>query len=729
MNQLSIRDYIYYHSISLSCRTFLIAVVYQLQHSNTAITIIIIIVIMIKELFAVSINTTSAEKTLASAISILENNDIALELLPPKSDTEGWKEITATLGLSFAQTLALKKHTDVQTQVLTAQTATRAPSREMPKPPKPPEATEEDFSLSSASALKDCLQLLPDATVIESLVGPGHCLSNMLPTSAGITHQQILDIVNFHREAIRAIAVKPDIDVELLVVIRLYTIQSPIPFYHYVNKVLNSPDRTGLENIAPFMRLLIRALHAMEDTGYGFTGQAYRGVKIGDCTALQAKYDNHEIVFRPESLITFASFTSVTRESRQVQNFGEEYGHSIFFHFLSVRGIDVSSVSMYPEEAEILVIPPAVFRVGGSCKLYRKLTVPLTQVEQEGASYLRRAATAVVPVSREVRLLSGSDATVPSPVSILQILSDHYNMVMRGSRSDWHSLKEHATKAVPLACALVAICYSKENICIVPNDANEASSWASRSLTWLRDEADRGCKYAQFALAELFMCCRSMIKSDKSEAIKLYRLAADQRLASAQCRLGYCYDGGIGVTKDKREAARLYRLAADQGDVNALWNLAVSYKQSSGMATDQRESVRLFKLAADRGYAGAQLYLGMRCEDGVGVTQNDTEALRWYRLAADQGSAAAQYRLGHCYRQGVIVSMDENEAARWFRLAADGGDPNAQCCLGRCYEHGTGVTKDRVEAVRWYQLAADQGDEFSQKALAKIRIFLSSAYI
>jgi hypothetical protein len=341
-----------------------------------------------------STTTTSSEKTLASALALLQINDIALDLLPPKSDTEGWKEITTALGLSLAQTLALKKHVDAQTQAATPSASAS------PQKAKQPEVVEEDFSLSPAAALKDCLQLIPDVTVLESLIGPGNCLHNLLPTTAGVTHQHIMDIVNFHREAIRALAVKPKIDIELLLVIRLYTVQIPVAFYKCVNRVLNNPDRAGLENVAPFMRLLIKALFAMEDAGYGFSGQAYRGVTIGDNAALRAKYDNHETVFKPESLITFASFSSVTRESRQAQYFGEEYG-SIFFHFLSVRGVDISSVSMFPEEAEILVIPPAVFRVGGSFRLYGKLTVPLTHVEQATACYLSRAL-AVVGISKEV---------------------------------------------------------------------------------------------------------------------------------------------------------------------------------------------------------------------------------------------------------------------------------------------------------------------------------------
>jgi hypothetical protein len=252
------------------------------------------------------------------------------------------------------------------------------------------ETVDEDFSLFPVGSLKDCLQYTPEVTVLESLIGPGNCLFQLLPAAAGITRASIEDMVNFHRKAIRALTLKPDIDMELLLIIRLYTVKRPVSFSRYVNTVLNSPARVGLENVAPFMRLLIRALYVMEDAGYGFCGQAYHGVSIGNSAALREQYDNHETLFRPESLITFASFSSATWKSQQIQQFGGAYD-SMLFHFLSVRGVDISSVSMFPEEAEILVIPPAVFRVGGSLRVSGNLTVALTHVELAAASYLSRS--------------------------------------------------------------------------------------------------------------------------------------------------------------------------------------------------------------------------------------------------------------------------------------------------------------------------------------------------
>ena len=59
------------------------------------------------------------------------------------------------------------------------------------------------------------------------------------------------------------------------------------------------------------------------------------------------------------------------------------------------------------------------------------------------------------------------------------------------------------------------------------------------------------------------------VPQDHAEATRLYRLAAEQGDARAQCNLGLMYEHGDGVPQDHAEAARLYRLAADQGDARA----------------------------------------------------------------------------------------------------------------------------------------------------------------
>ena len=69
---------------------------------------------------------------------------------------------------------------------------------------------------------------------------------------------------------------------------------------------------------------------------------------------------------------------------------------------------------------------------------------------------------------------------------------------------------------------------------------------------------------------------------DYAEAVKWYRLAAEQGDADAQDKLGVTYAGGEGVPQDYAEAVRWYRLAAEQGHYHAENNFACSVRLRRG---------------------------------------------------------------------------------------------------------------------------------------------------
>jgi TPR repeat protein len=69
------------------------------------------------------------------------------------------------------------------------------------------------------------------------------------------------------------------------------------------------------------------------------------------------------------------------------------------------------------------------------------------------------------------------------------------------------------------------------------------------------------------------------------------------------------YLNGRGVAKDDQEAVRLFKLAADQGNASGQYSLGFMYLNGRGVAKDDQEAVRLYKLAADQGNADAQAAL------------------------------------------------------------------------------------------------------------------------
>jgi TPR repeat protein len=179
------------------------------------------------------------------------------------------------------------------------------------------------------------------------------------------------------------------------------------------------------------------------------------------------------------------------------------------------------------------------------------------------------------------------------------------------------------------------------------------------------------------------------------------------------CSLGSCYSHGTGVVQNETEALRWYRLAADQGKSEGQFNVDVFYNDGIGVVQNNAGAVRWHRLAADQGDADAQQNLGRHYVYGTGVARDNAAALRWYHLAADQGHAAAQFNIGievhqmlrkrHSLDSGVI--QDEAEDMRWHHLhvaTADQDPRGRSTALGGTTSKfkGLGVVEDEAEAAR-----------------------------
>ena len=94
---------------------------------------------------------------------------------------------------------------------------------------------------------------------------------------------------------------------------------------------------------------------------------------------------------------------------------------------------------------------------------------------------------------------------------------------------------------------------------------------------------------------------------DQTEAVKWYRLAADQGVAEAQFELGWMYCHGKGVLKDHKEGIRWYWLAAELGLVKAQLGLANIYASDEHGLKDHIKAYAWFNLVSANGdYATKQ---------------------------------------------------------------------------------------------------------------------------
>jgi uncharacterized protein len=137
----------------------------------------------------------------------------------------------------------------------------------------------------------------------------------------------------------------------------------------------------------------------------------------------------------------------------------------------------------------------------------------------------------------------------------------------------------------------------------------------------------------------------------------------------------------LAQQKNFSDALRWYRIAADQGSVAALVALGDLYVHGQAVPQDLAAAFLWYRKAADRGNSEAEDDVGFFYLQGMGVQQDFVEALRWLRKAADQGNEVAERNIGMIYLNGLGVAADRAEALRWFRKAADKGDPDSKEAL------------------------------------------------
>ena len=102
------------------------------------------------------------------------------------------------------------------------------------------------------------------------------------------------------------------------------------------------------------------------------------------------------------------------------------------------------------------------------------------------------------------------------------------------------------------------------------------------------------------------------------------------------------YEYGIGVPQDYKEAVKWYRLAAEQGDASAQFYLGRMFEEGNGVPKDNKEAVKWWKLSAEQDDAKAQYKLGLMYKAGYGVPQDYVLAHMWYNLAGSNGHEDAR---------------------------------------------------------------------------------------
>jgi len=162
--------------------------------------------------------------------------------------------------------------------------------------------------------------------------------------------------------------------------------------------------------------------------------------------------------------------------------------------------------------------------------------------------------------------------------------------------------------------------------------------------------------------------------SEEWLAKRLDRAAGWLKLAEtgdprAQLFAGLCHHLGVGVShENKTEAVRLYRAAADQGNVEAMFVLGHCYGTGEGVAPDMQKAVRWFRAAAELNNPRGLCKLGLCYLIGEGVPENATEGVRYLQAASELGLSEAKEMIAKYV--DVYTISDLRAYASEMRLAA-----------------------------------------------------------
>jgi TPR repeat protein len=176
----------------------------------------------------------------------------------------------------------------------------------------------------------------------------------------------------------------------------------------------------------------------------------------------------------------------------------------------------------------------------------------------------------------------------------------------------------------------------------------ESGKWTAEK--WYQKAAKQGHIEAQYSLGYFY--ANDFHLKDYKKSAKWYRVAAEQGHVEAQFSLGIYYHHYAGnnsflksflspigflAKSDRIEALKWYRKAAEQGHVQAQFNLGDCYEQAVDdflpTEWDRAEAVKWYRKAAEHGHANAQYRLGCRYRDGKGAPKNFVEAYKWLNLA------------------------------------------------------------------------------------------------
>lgn len=124
---------------------------------------------------------------------------------------------------------------------------------------------------------------------------------------------------------------------------------------------------------------------------------------------------------------------------------------------------------------------------------------------------------------------------------------------------------------------------------------------------------------------------------------------------------------GWGTAQDHSEAVRLYRQAAEGGLDWGMYNLANMLATGRGLPPDQQQAFDWYQRAAGLGHPRSMNMVGRYFEEGLVTARDSARAFVLYRKSAEAGDFRGQFS----YASMLLEQGKADEAVQWFERIAE----------------------------------------------------------
>lgn len=185
---------------------------------------------------------------------------------------------------------------------------------------------------------------------------------------------------------------------------------------------------------------------------------------------------------------------------------------------------------------------------------------------------------------------------------------------------------------------------------------------------------------------------------------------ADAGDVKAQFLVGVAYDTGEGAPRNGENAIKYYRMAAEQGYAHAQNSLGSILQAEKRYA----EALLWYEKAAAQGHALATNNLAYLHDMGLGVSQDRQKGFELYSRAAELGWAEAMWNMANMYGAGQLGEIDLVMACVWTYRAGKFAKPAER----RLVTYARQVLSKLESTMTADQLSAcwQQGDAWSPQA-------------